>query len=77
LNTTSSAIDLALAVEDDVDLVERVRNLLVLLRRDEDVHADFEPGGRVDDLVPASAVRESSRGRGDAEVLHRRDRIRA
>ena len=41
------------ALEDDVDLVVLVRLLAVGLGRDEDVDADLEPVGGVDDLVAA------------------------
>ena len=53
--------------DDDVDLVIGVRLLRVRVRRDEDVHADLQPGGAMDDLVAAVARLESALRLADRE----------
>src|SRR5581483_11950776 len=51
-------VERAAAVEDDVHLVVGVRLLTVGLRRDEDVHAEFDAGRLVHDLVAAAGGAE-------------------
>ena len=62
----------AAAFEDDVHLVVLVRLLPVGLGRHEDVDADLEPGGRVDDLVAAAGVAQLPAGHVDVERVHAR-----
>jgi hypothetical protein len=63
------ALDLqrAGALEHDVELVVLVRLLTIRLGRDQDVDADLETGGVVDDLVPSTGLVEPLLDRGDLE----------
>jgi hypothetical protein len=69
-------LDLSVAVEHEIELVEHVGGLLVLLRRHEDVHADLETGRGVHDVEPASVVTQACCCLRDLEALHGRDRTR-
>src|SRR5205814_9960903 len=61
------------AFEADIDLVVVVRLLAVRLRCDEDVDAELEAVGLVDDLVAAACAPQTLDGRVDAEGVHGRD----
>src|SRR5579862_6724830 len=50
------------ALEDEIQLVVRVWLLTVGLGCDENVDADLEPGGLVDDLVATGVPQPSQRG---------------
>ena len=63
-------LELARAVQDDVELVMLVRLLAVRLRRDEHVHADLERGRLVDDLVAAVPGLEPAADLFDVERVH-------
>lgn len=67
-------LDIALAVEHDVDLVERMRRLTVGLGSDEHVDADLESGRLVDDLVPTALAGQPLGGASNVEALHERER---
>ena len=67
--SSSSTWSVPGALEDDVDLVVLVRLLAVGLRRDEHVHADLEPGRRVDDLVAAAPLLQPALRRLDVEEV--------
>src|SRR5262245_23041299 len=60
----------AVSLEHDVDLVVLVRLLAIGLRCDEHIHADLEPGGLVDDLVPSTGFAEPLANRRDLERVH-------
>src|SRR6266567_8700904 len=57
-------------LEDDVQLVVRVRLLAVGLRRYKAVHADFEAGGLVDDRVATARLAEPLLDGCDFECVH-------
>jgi len=67
-------LDVTLAVEHDVDLVERMRRLAVGLWSDEHVDADLESGGLMDYLVPTALVGQPLGGASNVEALHERER---
>ena len=64
--------ELAFPFEHDIQLIVAVRALMVGLRRDEHVHADLEPGRRVDDLVPAARRLEPPSRRLHLNRIHAR-----
>ena len=57
-NLLAADVEDAGPLEDDVQLVVRVRLLAVGLRSYQAVHADLEAGGLVDDLVATAGLTE-------------------
>ena len=61
------------ALQNDVDLVILVWLLPVGLRRDEDVDAELEAGGLVNDLIASAGLLQPLPDSGELERVHARD----